>query len=59
MSCGVSHRCSSDPALVWLWHRVAAAVPIQPLDWELQHASDAALKTPQKGGKVKIPNKEI
>ena len=19
MSCGVGHRCSSDPALLWLW----------------------------------------
>ena len=20
MSCGVGHRCSSDPVLLWLWH---------------------------------------
>ena len=24
----VSHRCGSDPALLWLWHRLAAAAPI-------------------------------
>ena len=31
-SCGVGHRPnSSDLALLWLWHRLAAAVPIQPL----------------------------
>ena len=30
--------------LLWLWHRAAAAAPIQPLAWKLPHASDAALK---------------
>ena len=34
MSCGVGHRCSSDPALLWLWHRPAAAAPTRPLAWE-------------------------
>ena len=24
-----------DPALLWLWHKPAAAAPIQPLVWEL------------------------
>ena len=38
MSCGVGHSHSSDLALVWLWRRLAAAVPIQPLAWELPHA---------------------
>ena len=28
MSCGVDHRCGADPALLWLWHRPAAAVLI-------------------------------
>ena len=27
---GVGHRCDSDPALLWLWHRLAAAAPIWP-----------------------------
>ena len=30
MSCGVGHRCGSDLALLWLWCRLAAAVPIPP-----------------------------
>jgi len=28
MSCGVSHRCGSDLALLWLWHRLAAVTLI-------------------------------
>ena len=31
MSCGVGPRCSSDLALLGLWHRLAATAPIQPL----------------------------
>ena len=30
MSCGVGHRLGSDPALLWLWCRQAAAALIQP-----------------------------
>ena len=30
MSCGVGHRCGSDPELLWLWCRMAAAALIQP-----------------------------
>ena len=37
MSCGVGRRHGSDPALLWLWYRLAAAVPIQPLAWELPY----------------------
>ena len=44
MSCGVGQRCGSDPALLWLWGRPAAAAPIQPLAWELPYASGVALK---------------
>ena len=33
-----------DPALLWLWCRLATAAPIQPLAWELPHAVAAALK---------------
>uniref|UniRef100_A0A8C3VJN5 Interleukin-18-binding protein n=1 Tax=Catagonus wagneri TaxID=51154 RepID=A0A8C3VJN5_9CETA len=29
--CGVGRRCGSDPALLWLWCRPAAAAPIGPL----------------------------
>ena len=28
MSCGVGRRGCSDPALLWLWHRLAAIAPI-------------------------------
>ena len=44
MSCGVSCRCGSDPALLWLWYKAAATAPIGPLTWEPPYASSAALK---------------
>ena len=31
VSCGIGCRHSLDPTLLWLWCRVAAAAPIQPL----------------------------
>ena len=48
MSCDVGHRCSSDAMLLWLWCGLAAATPIQPLDWELPYAVAAALKRQKK-----------
>ena len=45
VSCGVGCRHSLDPALLWLWHRLAAAAPIQPLAWELSYAPSMALKS--------------
>ena len=48
MTCGVGRRRGSDLALLWLWHRPAAAAPIGPLAWELPYAADAALKRKQK-----------
>ena len=30
LSCGVGHRCGSDPILLWLWRRPVATAPIQP-----------------------------
>ena len=44
MSYGVGYTCGSDLKLPWLWHRWAAAAPIQPLAWELAYAAGAALK---------------
>ena len=44
MSCGLGHRCGSDLALLWLWHRPAATAPIRPLAWELPYATGVALK---------------
>ena len=31
-----------DLVLLWLWHRLASAALIQPLDWELPHAMGMA-----------------
>ena len=48
MSCGVGGRRASDPALLWLWYRPAAAALIQPLAWEPPYAAGAALKRQNK-----------
>ena len=50
MSCGVGRvgrRQGSDPTWLWLWHRRAAAAPIQPLAQELPYAT-RVLPSPQK-----------
>ena len=39
LSCGVGHRCGSDLVLLWPRYRLAAALPIQPLAWELPYAA--------------------
>ena len=39
----VGCRCSSDPALPWLWGKLAATAPIPPLAWEPLYAMGAAL----------------
>ena len=44
MSCGLGHRRGSDPALLWLWCRLAAAAMIGPLAWEPPYAESVALK---------------
>ena len=44
VSCGLGHRRGSDPMLLWLWWRLAAAARIPPLAWELPCAVGAALK---------------
>ena len=43
MSRGVGCRHGSDPLLLWLWCKPAAAALMQPLPWELPHAVGAAL----------------
>ena len=48
MSYGIGCRCSLDLALLWLWRRLAAAAPIQPLAWELPYATGVALKKAKK-----------
>ena len=52
MSCGVGRRGGLDPALLWLWHRLAAAAPIRPLAWESPYAMGVALKREKKKKKV-------
>ena len=44
VSCGVGRRHSSDPALLWLWRRLAATAPIRPLAWEPPYVAGAALE---------------
>ena len=44
MSCGVGRRRGLDPTLLWLWCRLAAVAPIQPLAWEPPYAMCVALK---------------
>ena len=46
MSCGVDHRCSSDPVMLWLW--VTAVALIRPLAWEPAYSEGATLKKEKK-----------
>jgi len=48
MSHGVGHRLGSDPALLWLWRRLADIAHIQPLAWKLPYAPAAALRSKKK-----------
>ena len=51
---GVGHRCSSDPTLLWLWHRPAATDLIQPLAWEPPYATGTALNRQKTKKKKRI-----
>ena len=44
MSSSVGHRGGSDPALLQLWQRLAAAAPSQFLAQELPYAAGVAQK---------------
>ena len=48
-SCGIGHRCDSDPVLLWLGNRPAAAAPIWPLAQELPYVAGVAVKRAKKG----------
>ena len=48
MSSGVGPRCGSDPTLLWLWCRPAAAAPIGPLAWEPPYAEGVAQEMAEK-----------
>ena len=54
MSCGVGRRSSSDPVLLWLWHRPAAIALIWPLAWGPPFATGMALKRQKQTNKQKI-----
>ena len=57
MSCELhvhGHTCSSDPKLLWLWHRQAAVDPVQLLAWKLPYAVGATLKRKRKKENVPI-----
>jgi len=58
MSCGVARRHGPDPALLWLWCRLAAVAPIRPLPWELTYAEGTALKRKKKREDKKRKGKE-
>ena len=58
MSCGVGHRCGSDPLLLWLWCRLAAIALIQPLAWEPPYVMGVALKIQKKKKSQKQTNKQ-
>ena len=53
MSCGVCHRCGSDPALLWLWHSPMATNLIRPLAWEPPYAVGAAQEKAKRQKKKK------
>ena len=55
MSHGVGYRCGLDLALLRLWCRPAATVPIPPLAWKLPYATGAAIKRPKKKSSFGIP----
>ena len=48
MSCGVGRRYDLDPALLWLWCRLAATAPIRPLAWEPPYAVGMVLEKAKK-----------
>ena len=58
VSCNVGCRCGLDPELLWLWWRLAAIAPIQPLAGEPPHAVGEAKKKKKKKKKRKEKRKE-
>ena len=51
--------CILDPSLLWLWHRLAAVAPIQPLAWGLPYATGVALKRGKKEIETEKRNNEF
>ena len=59
MSCSVGRRRSSNPELLWLWWRPAAAALIRPLAWEPPYAAGTAIKRQKTKKKKKILDNNI
>ena len=55
MSCGVGRRCNSNPALLWLWHRLVTTAQIGPLAWEPLYAAGVTLKRQKEKKSVSFP----
>ena len=59
ISCGIGHRQGLDPALLWLWHRLAAVAQIQHLAYIFPYVMCAALKSKAKKKKSKKQKRAI
>ena len=59
MSCGVGRRRGSDPALQWLWRRLAAIALIGPLAWEPPYAAGTALEKEKKKKSLQKANEKL
>ena len=53
VSRSIGHKCDLEPELLWLWYRLVAVVPIQPLAWELPYATGIVLEKREKKKKKK------
>ena len=49
----MGRRHGSDPALLWLWRRLAATAPIRPLAWEPPYAEGVAQEMAKRPKKKK------
>ena len=58
MSSDIGHRCVLDPALLWLWWRLATVALISPLTRELPSALGAAVKKKKKKKKKRERERE-
>ena len=53
MSGGVGQRRSSEPTLLWPWHRPASTAPVRPLAWEPPYAMGSGPRKDKKTKKKK------
>ena len=59
MSCGVGHRHSSEPTLLWLWRKSAAVAPIWSPAWVSPYASLKKQKKKKKKNLKKKNNNKL